>query len=224
MKVTCYLREAGYTQVVHSHHIVPEYQFDLSGGVLCLDFANTVSRRKLPQHATDHIDSYHDLVAFAEQSKVVSLEHAAELRLQARRRRREEQTSLRTAISYRESLYRVFSALAQGTAVPPGDLQQINHLALRAMVHRRLVRVDDGYRWEWNPNARLMLDRILWPIALSATQLLTSSQLSTVRMCEAPDCAWLFLDQSRNRSRRWCDMKVCGNRQKARRHYQRAHG
>jgi predicted RNA-binding Zn ribbon-like protein len=203
---------------------VPDYQFDLSGGVLCLDFANTVSRRKLLRQATDHIDSYGDLVAFAEQSKVVSPEHAAELRLQARRRRREEQTSLRTAIWYRESLFRVFSALARGTAVPPSDLQQINHVALRAMVHRRLVRVEDGYRWEWNPNARLMLDRTLWPIALSATELLTSSQLSTVRMCEAPDCAWLFLDQSRNRSRRWCDMKVCGNRQKARRHYQRAHG
>lgn len=66
-----------------------------------------------------------------------------------------------------------------------------------------------------------MLERILWPIAQSAAELLTSSELGTVRLCEAPDCAWLFLDQSCNRSRRWSDMKVCGNRQKARRHYQR---
>ena len=61
---------------------------------------------------------------------------------------------------------------------------------------------------------------ILWPIAKSAADLLIPPELE-VRLCKAPDCAWLFLDKSRNRSRRWCDMKVCGNRQKARRHYQR---
>jgi len=52
--------------------------------------------------------------------------------------------------------------------------------------------------------------------------LLTSDRLSAVRECAADDCAWLFLDESRNRSRRWCDMKVCGNRQKARLHYHRS--
>ena len=78
-----------------------------------------------------------------------------------------------------------------------------------------------GVDWEWK--SQNPVDSILWPIAQSAADLLTSPDLAAVRMCEAPDCAWLFLDQSRNRSRRWCDMKVCGNRQKARRHYQRMH-
>ena len=209
---------------MHSHEAAPGYQFDLSAGVLCLDFANTVSRRKPPQPDTDHINSYDDLVAFAEQSQALSPEWAAELRLQARGYSREAQTALRRAISYRESLYHVFSAVLQGKAVPSGDLEQINDVAIYALTHRCLARTEDGFRWEWDRNTRNRLESILWPIAQSATELLTSSQLDAVRMCEAPDCAWLFLDQSRNRSRRWCDMKVCGNRQKARRHYQRAHG
>jgi predicted RNA-binding Zn ribbon-like protein len=62
---------------------------------------------------------------------------------------------------------------------------------------------------------------MLWPIASSAADLLTSERLKKVRLCEAKTCTWLFLDESRNHSRRWCDMKVCGNREKARRHYQR---
>ena len=208
---------------MQAHDVGTEYEFDLSGGVRCLDFANTVSRRKLPQRSTDHVNSYDDLVAFAEQSKVLSPRQAGDLRVHARRHSAEAQNALQRAIAYRESLYRAFSALAQGKAVTPDDLEQINDIAVEALAHRRLARTQDGYRWEWERNPKNMLDRILWPIAQSAAELLTSSQLDTVRMCEAPDCAWLFLDQSRNRSRRWCDMKVCGNRQKARRHYQRTH-
>jgi predicted RNA-binding Zn ribbon-like protein len=63
---------------------------------------------------------------------------------------------------------------------------------------------------------------MLWPVARSAADLLTSQEQSRVRECAASDCGWLFLDLSRNRSRRWCDMETCGNRTKARRHYARS--
>ena len=209
---------------MHSHETAPEYAFDLSGGVLCLDFANTVSWRKLDQGAADHVRSYDDLIAFAEQSKALTPEWAADVRAHARLHPREAKHALRRALLYRESLYRAFSALVHRKAVQPGDLERINHVAIEALAHRRLVQVGHGYRWQSQWDDKTMSDLILWLVAQSATELLTSSQLSTVRMCEAPDCAWLFLDQSRNRSRRWCDMKICGNRQKARRHYQRTHG
>ncbi len=201
----------------------PEHEFDLSGGALCLDFANTVSWRKLDQRASDHLRSYDDLVAFAEQSKVLTSDWAGELRAHARQHSREALQALRRTLAYRESLYRAFAALAQRRAVPPDDLKQVNDVEIEALVHRRLVRAGPVYRWQWEWDDKRVLELILWLIAQSATELLTSSQLSTVRMCQAPDCAWLFLDQSRNRSRRWCDMKVCGNRQKARRHYRRMH-
>jgi predicted RNA-binding Zn ribbon-like protein len=206
---------------VHSHNN-EQYEFDLSGGALCLDFANTVSRRKIPERAADHLGGYGDLVAFAEQSKVLSPKQSDELQAHARRRSSEARETLRKAISLRENLYSVFSALAGGRPAARDHLQRFSNFGVEALNHRRLTPAADGrYRWEWQCNNKNMLDSILWPIAQSAAELLTSPELDRLRECEAPDCAWLFLDQSRNGSRRWCDMKVCGNRQKARRHYQR---
>jgi predicted RNA-binding Zn ribbon-like protein len=63
---------------------------------------------------------------------------------------------------------------------------------------------------------------MLWPVVRSAAELLTSDELGRVRECAADNCAWLFLDRSKNRSRRWCDMAVCGNRDKVRRFRQRS--
>lgn len=201
----------------------PEYEFDLSGGTLCLDFANTVSQRKIPERAVDHLGSYGDLVAFARQSGVLTSDQGEELLALARRKHRLANSALRRAVASRESMYRVLSALAGGAAADPGDLQRINDSAVEAQNHRQLQPKDGYYRWEWLWLSKDALDYILWPMAQSAADLLTSPELRAVRMCEAPECAWLFLDHSRNRSRRWCDMKVCGNRQKARRHYQRLH-
>lgn len=62
---------------------------------------------------------------------------------------------------------------------------------------------------------------MLWPVARSAAELLTSPDAQRVRECALRSCSWLFVDRSRNRRRRWCDMKTCGNRAKARRHYRR---
>jgi predicted RNA-binding Zn ribbon-like protein len=201
----------------------PSYHFDLSGGSLCLDFANTVSWRKAPARSSDHLNSYDDLGAFAEQSKMLSPQQADDLRAHARRYPGAAQNTFQKAAAFRENLYRAFSALAAGKPAASGDLRRISDFAVRALSHRRLKRGNGRYRWEWQWNEKSALDSVLWPIAQSAAELLTSPELDAVRMCEAADCAWLFLDQSRNRSRRWCDMKVCGNRQKARRHYQRTH-
>ena len=206
----------------HAHESEADYPFDLSGGILCLDFVNTISRRKVAERSIDHLGSYDDLVAFAEQSKVLPPLQADQLRAQAKGHSREADGTLRKAISYREDLYRALSVLAEGKPAASGDVQAISDFAIDALSHRRLSRSDGHYRWEWDWNKK-PLASILWPIAKSAADLLTSSDLAKVRMCEADDCAWLFLDKSRNRSRRWCDMKVCGNREKARRHYRRAH-
>jgi predicted RNA-binding Zn ribbon-like protein len=201
----------------------PGYEFDLSGGVLCLDFANTVSRRKIPERAVDHLGTYDDLVVFAQQSGILSTEQGEELRALARRKHRLADAALRQTLAYRESVFRAFSALAERTPPEPEDAQQINDSAIEALNHRQLEPANGHYRWEWQWKTKNSLDCILWPIAQSAADLLTSPGLQAVRMCEAPECAWLFLDQSRNRTRRWCDMKVCGNRQKARRYYRRTH-
>lgn len=56
--------------------------------------------------------------------------------------------------------------------------------------------------------------------ALSALRLAADPPLERLRICG--HCGWLFIDRSKNRSRMWCDMAVCGNREKARRHYARS--
>jgi predicted RNA-binding Zn ribbon-like protein len=208
---------------VHSGKQHSGYQFDLSGGALCLDFTNTVSHRHLPQRRAEHLDSYADLVAFAEQSKLLPPKLAASLRARASRNHAEALSAFGKSIALREILYRAFSAIAVGKHARPEDVQQINDFVFEALKHRKLARTNGDYRWEWQSNGVDPLDRILWPIAESAADLLTSEARAAIRECGAPDCEWLFLDRSRNRSRRWCDMKSCGNRQKARRHYQRTH-
>lgn len=202
-----------------------EHEFDLSGGSLCLDFANTVSRRQDPDGATDHINSYGDLVRFAEQCKLIAAEQGNELRARGAHDSTQANRALRKTIMLRESLFRAFSAIAAGKSVEPPDLRRIEGAALDALRHRTLSGRRDNYQWEWKsePGAKGQFDRILWPIAQSAAELLTSGKLDAVRQCEAATCAWLFLDESRNHSRRWCDMSICGNREKARRHYQRKH-
>ena len=201
----------------------PEFQFDLSGGILCLDFANTVSRRDDPKRRKEHLHSYDDLISFATQSGQISPKESASLREFAGRHKRQAQELLAKAIALRETVFRAFVAIAQHRPPSAVDIQQINDAALEALQHRELIRSNDAYRWSWIAERVDPLESLLRPVGHSAAELLTSQQLQAVRYCEAPDCEWLFLDNSRNRSRRWCDMKSCGNRQKARRHYQRSH-
>lgn len=93
--------------------------------------------------------------------------------------------------------------------------------ALPAALGRlRLVPGRKRFTWDWAGDVEA-LDRVLWPVVRSAAELLTSGDLDRVRRCAGDDCAWLFLDRSRNGSRRWCDMTVCGNRSKVRRFYRR---
>jgi predicted RNA-binding Zn ribbon-like protein len=204
--------------------VVPtEFNFDLTGGMLCLDFVNTVSRRDDPALRREHLTGYGDVVAFARQSALLSAKQAGELHSYSEQHAQQAQRIFHRALDLRETLYRAFSAIAQKKTPAATDLQKINDAALEALQHRCLARANGGYRWEWQSDEKNPLEGILWQVAQSAAELLTADKLGTVRFCEAPDCEWLFLDNSRNRSRRWCDMTSCGNRQKARRHYQRLH-
>ncbi len=200
-----------------------EYQFDLTGGHLALDLANTVSRRDDPERRAEHLTSYADLLSFAAQDGVLLPRQVNQLGSAAKKNDAEAGHAFRKTIALREAIYRVFTAIALKKTVPEDDVQHLTDAAIEAVAHRRLTRVNGAYRWEWEPEGRDSLDRVLWPIATAAVELLTSDELKRLRWCEAPDCQWLFLDHSRNRSRRWCDMTSCGNRAKARRHYERAH-
>lgn len=197
-----------------------EYRFDLSGGRLCLDFVNTLSGRATS--VEEHLNAYADLVAFGRQSGELGTEKAEALVREAARSPARARHVLRDAVGIREVLYRTFLAVAEGARPRPADVEALNG-ALREAMARARIELEAGEgccAWCWDEDAGA-LDRPLWPVLRSAAELLTTKDVSRVRVCDAKTCQWLFLDTSRNRSRRWCDMKVCGNRAKAQRHYRK---
>ena len=195
--------------------------FELSGGALCLDFANTWGDRK--RQETDKLDAYPDLLAFAAQAELLAPGDAAGLAVRAETEPRLAAAAIGQARDLREVLYRLFSAVAARRDPAASDLERFNAALPEALAHLRLERRGADYAWTWVPvdAPPAMLTAPLWPILRSAADLLTSAERQQVRECGGSACTWLFLDRSRNRSRRWCSMESCGNRAKAQRHYHR---
>jgi predicted RNA-binding Zn ribbon-like protein len=194
--------------------------FDLDTGVLCLDFTNTLEARLDPV-VRDLLRDYAAILGFARASGTLDEQTAKHLLAQAERRPAEANAALKQGIEQREALFSIFSALAAGAEPAPADLERFNDALADAMTHARIVTAADGsFQWDWQP-ANGDLSRPLWPILRSAADLLTSEQLPRLRQCAAHDCAWLFLDTSRNASRRWCSMSSCGNRAKVQQFRQR---
>jgi predicted RNA-binding Zn ribbon-like protein len=200
------------------------FRFELTGGALCCDFANTVDSRRAPKWRVDHLAGYTALASWARQSGVVSARKASELTRAANRQSDAAGRVFRKAVELRETIYRVFSAIAGGSCPSELDLLLLGSYAQEAFSHMHLIAGGSGFEWSLDQPSRDSLMTLLWPIAKSAIDLLLSGDLAKVRECAADNCGWLFMDRSRNQSRRWCDMKICGNREKVRRHRRVASG
>jgi predicted RNA-binding Zn ribbon-like protein len=189
------------------------FTFELDGGRACLDFANT------RDSSGEHLNTYADLVAFATQSDLITRADAEWLQAAAERDARSADDVLRRARDLRTSVYAIFSASAAGDTPAHADLGQLNAELGATQGHACVIPKDGGYDWGWTGRS---LDAPLWGVIRSAADLLTSADdLGRVRECGGAGCRWLFLDTSKNRTRQWCSMQSCGNRAKARRHYQR---
>jgi predicted RNA-binding Zn ribbon-like protein len=191
-----------------------DYVFDLDAGIGCLDFTNTRTS------SGEHLRSYRDLIAFAQQSHLLTQADAEWLQHKASTQPVAAQDVLERALGLRRALRSIFSAVANAQAPDDVEVAGLNLELASSLAHACIEPAPDGgFDWSWSERA---LERPLWPIAREAAELLTSDdQRQLVRECGASDCAWLFLDTSKNRSRQWCSMSSCGNREKARRHYQR---
>jgi len=192
----------------------------LLGGRVCLDFANTLD----PRHGAplrEYLTSYPDLVAWGQHAGVLTDGEARSLAGGAARRPAEAVMILAQAVALREAIYRTFAAIARGTPPAAPDLALLQEAYANALARARLVSAPPGVAWAWDTEPAA-LDRVLWPIARSAVELLTAADVGRVKECPgAGDCGWLFLDTSKNGSRRWCSMEGCGSRVKMRRHYAR---
>jgi predicted RNA-binding Zn ribbon-like protein len=197
----------------------PIHQFELSGGALCLDFANTLGDR--PREVEEHLHDWRDLVSWAEQAGLMSKRDAAGLRRMDPAPPAEARAFAR-ALELREHLYRLFSAIAAERSPDHRDLDALNAALGEALREARVESSGSGFVWSW-AEAGPAVARILRPVVRSAADLLVSPDRPDVRECASETCSWLFVDRSRTHRRRWCSMKTCGNRDKARRFYQRKH-
>ena len=186
---------------------------NLVGGRLCLDFCNTMRGRDRTD-ANDFWQGYGDLADWCVHTEILGPADAERLKLAAAIDPKAADRALRAARRLREAMHRAFAAEAGGRGANEADLEQINEVLVRGNSRRKLRPAMQGACWIWD-DAPTDLEAVLWPVAWSAGDLLTSSQLEWVKECGG--CPWLFLDASRNHSRRWCDMRDCGNRNKVRR-------
>ena len=204
----------------------PPYAFELTGGALCLDFVNTLGNRRGPEPLEEHLATYADLVEFALQSEELTVEDAAGLVAGGAARPDEAARVLARAVALREAIYGVFDPLARGGNADPEGLAGLNAELRRALGHARLERRGDAYALAWDRpgSGDPELDAPLWPVARSAMELLLDADLSRLGECDSDTCGFLFLDTTRNKSRRWCDTRVCGNRARVRAHRRRQAG
>jgi predicted RNA-binding Zn ribbon-like protein len=181
-------------------------------GERCLDFLNTVEWRGDPAARRERLVSYGELLAWAEAAGYAAPAEGRRLRALAARNARRANAVVREAIRTREALARLVDP---GRAVR--NVAGLNRILQRVPFEFRLAREGSALRRVpvgFGDALRLPLDRII----LGALDFVTSQRLQAVRPCANPRCGWFFLDTSRNRSRRWCDMAACGNSAKVRAH------
>ncbi len=196
----------------------PVSELERVGGSLALDFTNTVGNTRA--RPKEYLTSYAALLEWSVAAGAVEPMIADRLRGIAEREPEAAEAARIHALELREAIYRIFDAVASGRPPESGDLEVLNERLGPAMAGLRVARRDGAFAWRSEIDAA-DLESPLGPVARDAAELLVSADLDRIKQCGGYDCSWLFVDESRNRSRRWCDMADCGNRAKQRRHYRR---
>jgi predicted RNA-binding Zn ribbon-like protein len=194
----------------------------LIGGELAFDFTNTSSGRGWPTHQ-EHLRSAENVVAWARHAKLLGPAdgewlHGAVAADEALARR-----LLRRALDLREALHAIGVAVAAGDAAPAPEVARLAKEHAACVACAQLTPDGGRYVWSWMPR-EAPVEALLGPIALSALATLGQADLTRVKRCEGEKCGWLFFDTTKNKSRRWCEMEICGNRAKQKRLGERLRG
>ena len=188
-------------------------ELPIVGGNLALDFANTRSGPPGGEADVESLATYEDLVAWALRVGVVAPPDAQDLVRQARRHPRDADAAFERAMTSRDWIFTTFASIADDTPPPADALVRLRDDEAEALAHATLAASPCGFAWSWTRPGDL--DGIRWPIIHAAATLLTEGPLERVKACGG--CRYLFVDETKNRSRRWCSMAECGTRAKMRR-------
>jgi len=183
------------------------------GGNLALDFVNT---RGGPRHGpadSEWLSSYEDFAAWSSRAGLADPSTPP------------GETAPRAALlaafarvqACRDDMYEIFLALADGSAPPEAALRRIQLAYVEALAHGQLTRGTQGCAWTWDPGSGPLAP--LWSVVAAAVELLTHGPADRIKSCHA--CRFMFIDQSKNSSRRWCSMDDCGKAAKIARYLQR---
>jgi predicted RNA-binding Zn ribbon-like protein len=188
-------------------------RLELIGGHPVVDFVNTLGGSQ--DRPYEHVDSYRDLARWAEHASVIDPTTAADLQRLAADRPTQAERALADVRALRARLDEVLRAGMTGAPADRETLDDIRDAGLEALRHARLEPSPEAYVWAWH-SPTPDLAAVQWSLALLALDFLREVRLERLKACV--ECRWLFLDESRNRSRRWCSMNGCGARAKMRRY------
>jgi len=180
----------------------------LVGGELALDFANTSSGRGFPTRE-EHLHEAHNVVDWAA--------HARVLRERANNDSELNRRLFADALTLREDIYVLACEIAERRPAPPERIESLARTHARCLAQAKLVPFQGNFIWSWRVRSA-PVEAVLGPISLSALTTLLQADLTRVKQCQGEKCGWMFLDRTKSRSRRWCEMEICGNRSKQKRH------
>lgn len=196
---------------------INDIRFD--GGRLCLDFINTVHCRPTCD-GDEYLNSYRDFLGWLVRKEWLTPGVARRVANQAGDR---ADSLLGDIRALRELLYRLFEPVARGGSPTASakDRRWFEALVQAARSRQYLEWSDDGVRWRFS-NLDAPGPKLADPILIDAVDLFVAGPLERVKQCDPSEgCGWMFFDTTKNRTRRWCSMEVCGNAAKARAWYRR---
>jgi predicted RNA-binding Zn ribbon-like protein len=198
-------------------HMTDRYDF-VKMGDLSLDFINSkvMDTRSVPFY--DLFSDYEHILYWCRHLGLINDQVVDKLQERAKQNPMEAQQAFVKLVQLRDANYQILTAFARQQEPVSADLEVLNQILREASQHRTMHSTKEGIQWSWD-DPTSSLDWMAWPLAFTTAELLTSDQIHRIRECSG--CYWMFMDTSRNGMRRWCDMKTCGNRAKAHRHYER---
>jgi predicted RNA-binding Zn ribbon-like protein len=192
------------------------------GEDICLGFANTLTWRGSAA-PVETLADFAALLTWAQASAALPPPAGRELARWGDEHPLKAAEIFAEAVVLREAIYRIASALACSEPIRGQDFAALGRAVSQAPARRQIVRASVGYAWRIElgkvSRAGVSAPTLLAPVLWSAADLVVGDARRRIRRCANDACLWLFVDASKNGTRRWCDMASCGNRAKARRHY-----
>ncbi len=193
----------------------------IDGGVLCLNFVNTVdSRTKHGAH--EYLSDYQQFMLWCNKVEITADTRLDQLAGYAKTHKKEASQALTKIISIRENLYLLFATIASGQVgkLDQHVLHHFNTNLAESLSHLRFKQ-EENHLIQTFTKESINLCEPVWVIVKSAYDLLIGKDYERIKLCHAPDCGWLFLDHTKNNKRRWCNPSTCGSIEKSKRYYRK---